>query len=115
MAPASPVPVEGSWRRGDPHSATRKHRSGGLRICISKQDGAHVAGQIEDALAFLTKHRGAVAMLIGVVGVDSVLLDFTWDIPITGAVQWNRWPPELCRLCGELGIAIEATAYVLER
>jgi len=74
-----------------------------------------VAGQIEDALAFLTKHRGAVAMLIGVVGVDSVLLDFTWDIPITGAVQWNRWPPELCRLCGELGIAIEATAYVLER
>ena len=115
MAATLPIPVEDSWRRGDPHSDTRKHRSGGLRLAVSKHDGVHVPGQIEDALAFLTRYRGSLAMLIGIVGVDTVLLDFSWDIPASGAVQWNRWPPQLCKLCGELAIAIEATAYVVER
>ena len=113
LARASAIPVDASWRRGDARSATRQHRSGGLRLVVSKHDGAHVPGQIEDALAFLTQHRSDLAMLIAVVGVDTVLLDFAWDIPAGGAVQWNRWPAQLCKLCGDLGISIEATAYVV--
>jgi hypothetical protein len=115
LAATLPIPVEDSWRRGDPRSETRPHRSGGLRLSVSKHGGAHVPSQIEDALVFLSKYRGSLAMLIGIVGVDTVLLDFSWDIPASGDVQWNRWPPALCKLCGELGIAIEATAYVVER
>lgn len=105
--------MEASWRRGDPHSSNRKHRSGGLRILVSNQDGSHMASQIEEALAFLKANRSGVAMLVGVRGVESALLDFSWDVPIRGDIQWNRWPPELCKLCGELGIAIEVTAYVV--
>ncbi|MBL8741472.1 MAG: hypothetical protein JNK04_10275 [Myxococcales bacterium] len=116
LARNSAIPIDASWRRGDQRSETRTHRSGGLRIVVSKHDGAHVPGQIEDALAFLTNHRGDLAMLIAVVGVDQVLLDFAWDVPVSGSgVQWNRWPPALLKLCGELGIAIEATAYVVDR
>lgn len=113
LAAASSLPVEGSWRRGDPRTANRAHRSGGLRVQVSAHDGGHVPAQIEDALAFLTLHRGILAELGGRGDIDTLLLDFAWDIPATGTVQWNRWPPELCRLCGELGIAIEATAYVI--
>jgi hypothetical protein len=113
LADALRLPVEESWRRGDPRSATRAHRSGGLRLQVSAHDGDHVPAQIQDALAFLTLHRGILAELEGRGDVDSLLLDFSWNIPTGGTVQWNRWPPELCLLCGELGIAIEATAYVV--
>jgi hypothetical protein len=113
LAAALRIPVEESWRRGDPRSATRQHRSGGLRLSVSKQDGGHVPAQIEDALAFLTRNREALAGLATRGDVDTILLDFSWDVPATGTVQWNRWPPQLCKLCGDLGIAIEATAYVV--
>lgn len=113
LAAALRLPVDGSWRRGDPRSATRTHRSGGLRLHVSAADGAHVPAQIEEALGFLTQHAATLAGLTGRSDIDTMLLDFSWNIPRNGTVQWNRWPPALCKLCGDLGIAIEATAYVV--
>ncbi len=114
LAGTLPVPIDGSWRRGDQRSANRQHRSGGLRCWVSAKEGTHVAGQIEDALAFLSRYRDALVPLQARGDIDTILLDFSWDVPVNGNVQWNRWPPALCKLCGELGIAIEATVYIVE-
>lgn len=114
QAATLPLRVEDSWRRGDPRGDTRTHRSGGLRIRVSAQDGGHVPAQIEEAQAFLGLHRETLGRLLSRPDIDTVLLDFSWDVPAGGTVQWSRWPPALCKLCGDLGIAIEATVYVTD-
>jgi len=114
QAAALGLPIDGSWRRGDPRSETKAHRSGGLRLRVSGQDGGNVPGQIENALTFLSRHQDKLTLLMARPDVETALLDFSWDVPTNGTVTWNRWPPALCKLCGELGVAIEATVYVTD-
>ena len=53
LARNSAIPIDASWRRGDQRSETRTHRSGGLRIVVSKHDGAHVPGHLPVDLSSL--------------------------------------------------------------
>jgi hypothetical protein len=115
MAATLPLAAERAWRRGDRRSSTRTHESGGFQLCVSEHDGGHVPAQIDDALEFLTRYRESLAELQRCTDVEELYLDFAWDIPPRASVPWNRWPPELCRICGDLGIAIEATVYLVER
>ena len=108
------VAVDKRWRRGDQRSPKSTFETGGLQFRVSEHDGSHVADQISDALAFLTLHRDVLLELQQRSDVDELYLDFAWDIPAAAAARWNRWPPELCRICGELRIGIEATVYLFE-
>ena len=78
---------------------------------VSDADGDRVPVQIEDAVAFLTRHRSELPQLLARDGVDRACLDFAWDLPLESPGQSNRFPRELLDLCAELGLDLAVSVY----
>jgi hypothetical protein len=69
------------WREGEPRRAGPErlgpmHDSAGLKAEVSQRKCTDLAGQIEDAIAFLEQYREDLQALIRTPGVAQVWLDF---------------------------------------
>jgi hypothetical protein len=106
------VPPDSVWLKGHRRPGSgRVRETSGLQFLVSSHDGHHVPLQIQDALAFLRQHGDAIRAALALPTVDEAFLDFAWYFPTEAAAQFNRIPPELCRLCGDLGVGIEFSVY----
>jgi hypothetical protein len=107
------------WREGEPRRAGPKrlglmHDSDGFKADVSTRAWTDLAGQVEDAIAFLEEYRGDLQVLIRTPGVARVWLDFPFAVPDTGEppfLQSVFLPPGLLSLAGGLGVAIEVSIY----
>jgi hypothetical protein len=79
---------------------------------VSGREFDDLPGQISEAIAFLGTHGGAIRDLVAFPGVDGAVLDFGADWRDV-AVQTDRFPAELLRLAGSLGLDLEITHYPL--
>ena len=84
-------------------------RGTSLNISIGDSDGADLAGQIRDAILFLTANSQAVEALVGEPSVG-VSLDFGLWLKDTYTHSVS-FPPVLTALAGALGIGLDASLY----
>ena len=66
-----------------------------------------VLQQIEDAISFLKSNQKELAKLLEFPGADTNYIDFAIEDRLDVGLQCDRFPPELLRLAGNLGIGIE--------
>jgi hypothetical protein len=66
--------------------------------------------QIADAVRFVEQNQAELARLVAFPGVESVSLDFGIE-ERDMAAQSERFPPNLLRVVGNLGIWLEFTLY----
>ena len=85
----------------------------GFSSDLSKKDWGDLAGQIEDAHAFLREHEKELRSLRATHELTDVWLDFPYYCRLDDkiAVQCDYFPPEFLRLAGDLGIGIELSHY----
>ncbi|HTU34940.1 MAG TPA: hypothetical protein VMF66_14155 [Candidatus Acidoferrum sp.] len=82
----------------------------GFHADVSAADFSDLHGQIADAIEFVEQNRGELARLVNFPGVESVSVDFgiqDRDVPF----QHERFPSNLVRMLGSLGICLEFTLY----
>jgi hypothetical protein len=82
----------------------------GFHADISTADFSNLQGQIADAVRFVEQNQDELVRLVGFPGVENVSVDFgieERDI----AAQSERFPPNLLRLLGSLGIWLEFRLY----
>lgn len=92
---------------------TKRHESGGFK-CEVSASGRDLPQQVADAIAFLEAHHADLERLSVTSEVESMHLDFGHNLRIDGetcAAQFDRLPPRLLKLAGELGIGIELSLY----
>ena len=103
------------FRRGDPrfpgspNPAHRVHTAGGFQCDVSSDDGHHLRGQIDDAIAFLKQHRRDLTKLKHEPAVEGKWLDFGYFCRLDPETVWMQGeflPIELIHLCAELEIEI---------
>lgn len=82
----------------------------GFHVVASEADFSQVQSQVADAIIFLEQNRLELARLAEFAGVERVSLDFGIEERDVAA-QSERFPPELLRPLGELGIWLEFTLY----
>jgi hypothetical protein len=106
------------FRKGDkrfPNNPRSKkvHDDGGFKCDVNSVDD-DLAGQVKDAIAFLSQHFKDLAQLASVPAIEDKYLDFGYACRLDCeccCVQCDYLPPELLRLCGDLGIGIELSLY----
>jgi hypothetical protein len=109
------LPVCKTFKRGErvfPRSQRNFRRSeqSGVHIVASDGDFDDLQGQIAEAIEFLQNHTDQLKRLSGGPGIESLTLDF--GIHRRNAiVQCDRFPPEVLKLAGGLGIGIELSHY----
>ena len=81
-----------------------------LHINVSDADFYEFETQINDAIAFLALHRSEIERLVNYPGVERLTLDFGIERRDV-ALQSDRFPPELIRFAGQLGLGIELSQY----
>jgi len=106
------------FRAGEPRFTSkpsgRIHGASGFKIDVSRRPWNSLAGQVVDAIAFLKKHKAALARLRSIPEVEDVRLDFPLAVRIdreSVVVQFDYFPPELASLAGALGIGLEISIY----
>jgi hypothetical protein len=98
------------WRRGEVRNRKGEIcEHSGFSMNVSEIDG-DLAGQCEDAIIFLRRHKAELAQLAALPGANDRRLDFGYDRRDV-AVQCDYLPPELLALAGSLGIGIELSLY----
>ena len=105
------------FRRGDlcfpGTTSNRRYDAGGFKCMVSEADGI-LAEEVRDAVAFLTRYQSDLVAVRQVPTVEAMYLDFGYYCRIDGhrvVVQCNHLPPEILRLAGDLGIAIDLSLY----
>ncbi len=85
----------------------------GFSSDVSKRKWTDLAGQIEDAYAFLRAHEAALRSLTATHEITDIRLDFPYSCRLGEGVfaQCNYLPPEFLRLAGDLGMGIELSHY----
>jgi hypothetical protein len=106
--------VARAFRRGEVLLKTqpdgRKREESGLNVVVSEAGFHAFAGQLKDAVEFLTENAAEVRRLVGFSGVTAVVLDFgiAWRDVVA---QSDQFPAELVRLAGASGIALKLSHY----
>jgi hypothetical protein len=106
------------YRRGEPLAAkgsrsNRYFEVGGFKCVVSEADGL-LSDQAEDALAFLKKYHVDLAALRDDSDVETLLIDFGYDLRIDGKktfMQCDSFSAELLRCAGELGVGFDLSLY----
>lgn len=85
----------------------------GFSSDVSNREWTDLAGQIEDAYAFLREHEAVLRSLTATHAISDIRLDFPYSCRLGEGVfaQCDYFPPEFLRLAGELGIGIELSHY----
>ena len=106
------------YHSGQPRFASqpngRVHQVSGFKVDVSRRSRDDLAGQVVDAIAFLKKHRQALARLQSIPEVEDVRLDFPVDLRIDREnvfAQYDYFPPELVSLAGALLCGLEISIY----
>jgi len=99
------------FHRGEKQSAmSRPMTTSGFHADVSAANFSNLASQIADAVQFVERNRDELARLIGFPGVENVSVDFGIEERDVAA-QSERFPPNLLRMLGNLGISLEFTLY----
>ncbi len=109
------LPVCASYRAGEPalpRTQPEGHRRefSGVHIDVSDAEFGDLAGQLADARRFFDAHADPLARLAAFPGVEDFTLDFAL-VRRDVAVQCDRLPADLVRLCGRYGIGIMLSYY----
>lgn len=97
-------------KRGRPNATWT---DSGFSVALGAKDEDNLASQIEMAIDFVNKHYDELKQLQN---IDKIRLDFGY-LPRRGEdglimfAQFNYFPPEFLRKCGELQIGIELSLY----
>lgn len=104
------------FHKGEPKSKTKsegqRNQSSGFNAGVSTADFSDLPGQIEEALWFLQNNESELKQLAEYSGVETVQLDFPVDQKDV-AIQNNIFPPKLLLLCGQLGIELNLSLYMI--
>jgi hypothetical protein len=90
------------------------HQVSGFKVDVSRPAADDLAGQVDDAVRFLKKHRRTLARLRSLPEVEDIRLDFPVDLRIDRKhifAQYDYFPPELVSLAGALGCGLEMSIY----
>jgi hypothetical protein len=99
------------WHKGEPLRDKSREDSGFiLDICDVGSKG--LKAQIEKVTAFLSNHYGEIKKLMETQGVESGVLDFA-IAKRNVAAQFDRFPADLIRLAGGIGLEIELSQYAI--
>jgi hypothetical protein len=110
LAASSLRPITVFHRGQKQSSKSRPMPASGFHADVSAADFSNLQGQIADAVQFVEQNRGELARLVGFPGVEDVSVDFgieERDVP----AQSERFPPNLLRAMGSLGISLAFTLY----
>jgi hypothetical protein len=113
----SPIAV---FRRGEPRFRLtdpkgKKHLRSGLNVVVSGKDDDDLAGQVNDALRFLSAKAAAVRALVRRKGVETAALDFGIERRADALVQVDAFPAELALRAGKLGLSLQMSHYPADR
>lgn len=109
----SPVAV---FRRGEPRFRLtdpkgQRHQRSGLNVVVSQKDDDDLAGQVRDALRFLSAQGSAIRALVRRKGVETASLDFGIEGRADALVQVDVFPAELALRAGRLGLSLQMSHY----
>jgi hypothetical protein len=109
------LPVCAVKRRGEPvfpasQPDGRRHEQSGVHVLASDADFGEFPRQVAEATAFLRAEFEQMRRLCEWPGVEGVTLDVGVERR-DAVVQCDVLPPELVRVAGSLGLAIELSQY----
>lgn len=110
LAESSFRPITVFHRGQKQSSKSRTMTASGFHADVSPADFSDLQGQIADAVQFVERNQDELARLVGFPGVENVSVDFGIEERDVAA-QSERFPPNLLRLLGSLGISLEFTLY----
>jgi hypothetical protein len=107
------------FRRGEPRLPKSqpegpKLNASGFHVVASEADFSNLQVQIADAIHFLEQNQGELTRLVAFPGVETLSLDFGIEERDVAA-QSERFPPNLLRIVGHLGIWLEFTLYPCQK
>lgn len=113
----SPIAV---FRRGEPRFRLtepkgKKHLRSGLNVVVSGKEDDDLAGQVKDALRFLSAKGPAIRALVRRKGVETAALDFGVERRADALVQVDVFPAALALQAGKLGLSLQISHYPAER
>jgi len=87
----------------------------GFSSVVSEKEWFDLAGQIEDAYAFLVEHEATLRALTSSHVVDDLRLDFPYSCRLGEQIyaQIDYLPPKFLLLAGKLGIGIKLSHYLV--
>ena len=114
---ASTLPVSNAWMRGEPYRDDKpngkRHKNSAVFVEVSDADFDQFEQMVDDAIRFLEANADEVRALVTFPGVDEeVMLDFGVEQGHFAA-RFNHFPARLVRLCGELGLALHLSSYMI--
>lgn len=101
------------WDAGEPDAFGRARPHPGCKVNVSDAEFTDLAGQVKDAIDFLTKHASALSELtrFGLPAAHGEL-DFAIETRMFDVgVQSDRFPPLLLMLAGNAGFTICLSLY----
>ena len=112
----SKMPINQSHEKGDKKTKAKNSplfEDFGFSCKVSDKEWDNLPGQIEDTIAFLTKHEQELASLFTSHSIDCIWLDFPYYCrhSRTVFVQCDFLPAELLLKAGNLNIGIELSLY----
>jgi hypothetical protein len=107
--------------KGQPKFKTKpdgkKLNRSSLSIETSKADFDNFKKQVADTIRFLKRNKDKLAHVAATKGVDYAVLDFGIDLRIDKKkvlTQSDKFPSELLKLAGDLGLDIELSIYPVD-
>lgn len=85
---------------------------GNAHFQVSECGFNDLQGQVQDAEAFLAANENELTALLGIAGAAGVL-DFALEV-VTCEFRSSRFPANLVRIAGSLGLALELSQYPAE-
>lgn len=88
-----------------------------IAIQTSKADFHELNKQIKDTIRYLKRHKDKLSYIKQFKEIDFALLDFGINLRIDRKkvlLQSDRFPSELLKLAGELGLDIELSIYPID-
>jgi hypothetical protein len=110
LAESSLQPITVFHRGQKQSSKSRPVTASGFHADVSEADFSNLQGQIADAVQFVEQNQDELARLVGFPGIENVSVDFGIEERDVAA-QSERFPPNLLRIMGSLGIWLEFTLY----
>jgi hypothetical protein len=109
----SPVAV---FRRGEPRFRLtdpkgQRHQRSGLNVVVSRKGDDDLAGQVKDALRFLSAQGSTIRALVRRQGVETAALDFGIERRADALVQVDAFPADLVLQAVKLGLALQMSHY----
>ena len=88
-----------------------------MSIETSKADFDNLKKQIADTIRYLKRNKDKLTHIALTKGIDDAVLDFGIDLRIDNkkvGCQSDKFPSELLKLAGDLGIDIEFSIYPVD-